>query len=62
MAASDDADAFELVTSGLAPGDVRLRDLSKRIARTDLIDRVMDQIKGRLKEAAAAAPPARPAA
>ena len=51
MAGSPDADAFDLVTSGVDPGDVRLREVARQIARTDLIDRVMNEIKGRLKEA-----------
>jgi tetratricopeptide (TPR) repeat protein len=56
MAASPDADAFDLVTSGVDPGDVRLREVARQIARTDLIDRVMNEIKGRLKEAPPPAP------
>jgi tetratricopeptide (TPR) repeat protein len=59
MAGTADADAFELVTSGIAPADARLRELARNIARTDLIDRVMKEIKGRLKEAPPA--PAKPA-
>jgi tetratricopeptide (TPR) repeat protein len=59
MAGTAEADAFELVTSGIAPADARLRELARNIARTDLIDRVMKEIKGRLKEAPPA--PAKPA-
>jgi tetratricopeptide (TPR) repeat protein len=48
MAATPDANAFELVTSGIEPGDVRLRDVAKQIARVDLVERVLADIKTRL--------------
>jgi hypothetical protein len=49
MSKSPEAAAFDLVTSGIDPGDVRLRDVARHIARVDLVERVMADLQKRLK-------------
>jgi tetratricopeptide (TPR) repeat protein len=59
MAKSPDAAAFELVISKPDPSDYRLKDLARRLARTDLVAQVLNELKGRLaKDAATPAPSA----
>ncbi len=48
MAKSPDAAAFELVTSGPDPSDYRLRDLARRLARSDLVAQVLQDLKTKL--------------
>ena len=48
MAKSPDAAAFELVVSNPDPGDYRLQDLARRLARTDLVAQVLQELKARL--------------
>jgi hypothetical protein len=52
MAKSPDAAAFELVTSSPDPSDYRLRDLARRLARTDLVAQVLKDLKAKLAKEA----------
>jgi hypothetical protein len=53
MAKSPDSAAFELVTSSPDPSDYRLRDLARRLARTDLVAKVLQDLKTKLAKEAA---------
>jgi hypothetical protein len=48
MVKSPDAAAFELVSSSPDPSDYRLRDLARRLARTDLVAKVLEGLKAKL--------------
>jgi hypothetical protein len=50
MASTPDAAAFDLVVSGVEPSDYRLRELAQRLARADLIDRVLNNLKARIAQ------------
>jgi tetratricopeptide (TPR) repeat protein len=59
MAASPDAAAFELVLSKPDASDYRLKDLARRLARSDLIGKVLEDLKTKLAKEAIK-PPASP--
>jgi len=69
MANTPEADAFEVVASGVQAEGAAIRDVARAVARTDLLDRFMQNVRTRMTaeaaqaEAAAAAqtPPAAPA-
>ncbi len=48
MAKSPDAASFELVTASPDPSDYRLRDLARRLARSDLVAKVLQDLKAKL--------------
>ncbi|MGD9816001.1 MAG: hypothetical protein AB7Q23_09195 [Hyphomonadaceae bacterium] len=63
MANTAEADAFELVASGINAEGSAIRDVARAVARTDLLDRFMQRIRSRMTEGApppgqAPAPPA----
>jgi hypothetical protein len=66
MANTPEADAFEVVASGVQAEGAAIRDVARAVARTDLLDRFMQNVRTRMTaeaaqaEAAAAAqtPPA----
>jgi hypothetical protein len=62
MQQTPDAAAFEVVTSAADPGDARLREAARAIARTDRMDRFMKATRERLTAPAGAAPAAQPSA
>jgi hypothetical protein len=62
MAGSDDADAFEIVASGVQADGSAIRNVARAVARTDLLDRFMQKIKDRLTAEAANATPLAPGA
>ena len=67
MANTQEADAFEVVASGVHAEGAAIRDVARAVARTDLLDRFMQRLRARMTaeaaEAAAHAPtqPAAPA-
>jgi hypothetical protein len=50
MAKGPDADAFELVTTNPDPSDYRIKDLARRVAQTDLVAKVLQDLKARLAQ------------
>jgi tetratricopeptide (TPR) repeat protein len=54
MAQSPDAAAFDVVSEGVPAGDGQLREIARAVARTDLLDRFLRDLKSRM--AAQAAP------
>lgn len=54
MQGTPEADAFEVIASDPAPGDSKLADAARMIARTDLMDRFMAGVRARLSEGGAA--------
>jgi hypothetical protein len=48
MAKSPDAASFDLVTASPDPSDYRLRDLARRLARSDLVAKVLQDLKAKL--------------
>lgn len=68
MANTDDADAFEVVASGVTADGAAIRDVARAVARTDLLERFMGRLRSRMTEEAArseaahAAAPQAPAA
>jgi tetratricopeptide (TPR) repeat protein len=54
MAGSSDATSFEVVSQGIDANGAQLRDLARTVARTDLLDRFLSDLKSRM--AAKAAP------
>ena len=55
MANTDEADAFEVVASGVHAEGAAIRDVARVVARTDLLDRFMTRIRTRMTAEAAAA-------
>lgn len=62
MANTPEADSFEVVASGVHAEGAAIRDVARSVARTDLLDRFMQNIRTRMTaeaaQTAAAAPPA----
>jgi hypothetical protein len=54
MANTDEADAFEVVASGVHAEGAAIRDVARVVARTDLLDRFMTRIRTRMTAEAAA--------
>ncbi|MDX2234625.1 MAG: hypothetical protein NW200_09010 [Hyphomonadaceae bacterium] len=66
MAGTPDADAFDVVSQGIDAGGVELREVARAVARTDLLDRFLRDMKARMAappapRTAAAPPPTPPA-
>lgn len=63
MAGTPDEDSFEVVTAGVDASGAQLREIARVVARTDLLDRFMREMKAEMTagaarpQAAAAAPP-----
>lgn len=64
MANTDEADAFEIVASGVNADGAAIRDVARVVARTDLLDRFLQRLRSRMTQEAAAhaAAPSAPAA
>ncbi len=67
MAGTPEADAFEVVASGVNAEGAEIRDLARLVARTDLLDRFLQSVRTRMtaptpRSAAQTPAPARPAA
>ncbi len=56
MSGSPEADAFEVVASGINAEGASIREVARAVARTDLLDRFMTRVRTRMT---AEAPPAR---
>lgn len=48
MANTDDADAFEVVASGVQAEGAAIRDVARSVARTDLLDRFMQRLRANM--------------
>lgn len=61
MAGTPDADSFEVVTAGIDASGAQLREIARVVARTDLLDRFLRDMKSDMTpprpQAAASAPP-----
>lgn len=53
MANTPDADAFEIVASGITADGAAIRDVARAVARTDLLGRFIDRLRTRMTEQAA---------
>ncbi len=62
MAGSPDANAFDVVSSGIDDNGVQLREIARVVARTDLLDRFLRDMKARMSAPAAAQAAATPPA
>ncbi len=66
MAGTPDADSFEVVTAGVDASGAQLREIARVVARTDLLDRFLRQMKSDMTSSqrpqAATQPPAAPRA
>jgi hypothetical protein len=63
LANTAEADAFEVVASGVHADGAAIRDVARAVARTDLMERFMQRLRARMTEHAANAPtPAAPGA
>lgn len=67
MAGTADADSFEVVTAGIDASGVQLREIARVVARTDLLDRFLREMKSDMTarpspQAANQPPPAQPRA
>ncbi|MDZ4692152.1 hypothetical protein [Terricaulis sp.] len=60
LAGTPEADAFEVVASGVQADGAAIRDVARAVARTDLLDRFMQNLRARMTAEAAAAAPATP--
>jgi tetratricopeptide (TPR) repeat protein len=61
MSGTAEADAFEVIASGVQADGAAIRDVARVVARTDLLDRFMRRLRERMTAEAAAAPsPAAP--
>jgi len=64
MAATPDANSFEVVTAGIDASGVQLREIARVVARTDLLDRFLREMKSEMtapqRPQAAAQPPNQP--
>jgi hypothetical protein len=56
MAGSAQADAFEVVASGITAEGVAVRDLARAVSRTDLLARFLERIRARMTAGAAGGP------
>ncbi|MGE3303462.1 MAG: hypothetical protein AB7M12_10145 [Hyphomonadaceae bacterium] len=54
MAQTPDAASFEFICSGVEPGDYRLREIARQVARTDLIDKALGELRRRIAKEEAA--------
>ena len=59
MAGTEEADAFEVVASGIHAEGAAIRDVARVVARTDLLDRFLNRLRTRMTAEAAAADTAR---
>lgn len=48
MANTDEADAFEVVASGVTADGASIRDVARSVARVDLLDRFMQRLRTRM--------------
>lgn len=55
MANTDEADAFEVVASGVTADGAAIRDVARAVARTDLLNRFMTRMRAHMTEEAAQA-------
>ncbi len=55
LANTAEADAFEVVASGVHAEGAAIRDVARAVARTDLLDRFMQRLRARMTEQAAQA-------
>jgi tetratricopeptide (TPR) repeat protein len=55
MAGTDEADAFEVVASGINADGAAIRDVARVVARTDLLDRFLNRLRTEMTADAAAA-------
>jgi tetratricopeptide (TPR) repeat protein len=62
LAGTPEADAFEVVASGVNAEGAAIRDLARIVARTDLLDRFMTNIRARMTAEAPPAPTPTPGA
>lgn len=56
LANTPEADAFEVIASGVHADGAAIRDVARAIARTDLLDRFMQGLRTRMTEEAATTP------
>jgi len=61
MAGTPEADAFEIVASGVQADGSAIRDVARAVARTDLMERFLQRLRTQMTAQAAAATPAAPA-
>jgi hypothetical protein len=61
MSGSDQADAFEVIASGVNADGVSIRDVARAVARTDLLDRFMLRLRAGITAEASDAAPTAPA-
>jgi hypothetical protein len=62
MANTPDADAFEVVASGVHADGAAIRDVARAVARTDLLDRFIERLRERMTAEAVVAAANAPAA
>lgn len=55
MAGADEADAFEVIASGINADGAAIRDVARVVARTDLLDRFLNRLRSNMTAEAAAA-------
>ncbi|HRE46070.1 MAG TPA: hypothetical protein PKY87_19165, partial [Terricaulis sp.] len=48
MAGTESADAFEVVAAGIHAEGAAIRDVARAVARTDLMDRFMENLRARM--------------
>jgi hypothetical protein len=53
MAHTDEADAFEVIASGISADGAAIRDVARAVARTDLLDRFMQRMRSGMTNQAA---------
>jgi len=58
LANTPEADAFEVVATGVSADGAAIRDVARAVARTDLLERFMQRLRERMTQEAANAPPA----
>jgi len=61
MAASEDSEAFDVLTLKPSVADMRVRDVARQVGRTDLLERFLAEVRSRAAGTAAAPPAQRPA-
>jgi hypothetical protein len=52
LAGTPEADAFEIVASGISADGAAIRDVARAVARSDLLDRFMQRMRSRMTEEA----------
>jgi tetratricopeptide (TPR) repeat protein len=62
MANTPEADAFEVVASGISADGAAIRDVARAVARTDLLDRFLQRLRTRMTADANTPHPAAPSA